>query len=54
MYTLTGLNPQDGAPLEITVRDGIIHAIAASRDRVIVGFPGFVDLQVNGYGGARM
>ena len=53
MYTLTGLNPQDGAPLEITVRDGIIHAIAASRDRGDCWLsPGFVDLQVNGYGGA--
>jgi N-acetylglucosamine-6-phosphate deacetylase len=53
MYTLTGLNPQDGKPIEVTVRDGIIHAITASLDgddRWLS--PGFVDLQVNGYCGA--
>jgi N-acetylglucosamine-6-phosphate deacetylase len=52
LYTLTGLNPQDGQPIEITVRDGIIHSIAASRhndNRWLSS--GFVDLQVNGFGG---
>ncbi len=52
MYTLTGLNPHDGKPIEITVSDGIIHAIDVSRhedDRWLSS--GFVDLQVNGFGG---
>ena len=52
MYTLTGLNPHDGKPIEVTVSDGIIHAIDVSRhedDQWLSS--GFVDLQVNGYGG---
>jgi N-acetylglucosamine-6-phosphate deacetylase len=52
MYTLRGLNPQDGEPIEIAVRDGIIQSITASRhanDQWLSR--GFVDLQVNGYGG---
>lgn len=53
MYTLTGLNPQDGKPIEITVSDGIIRAITVSRhDDEPWLSSGFVDLQVNGYGGA--
>jgi N-acetylglucosamine-6-phosphate deacetylase len=52
MHTVTGLNPQDGKPIEIIVRDGIIHAINASgRDEEQWVSRGFVDLQVNGYGG---
>jgi N-acetylglucosamine-6-phosphate deacetylase len=52
MYTLNGLNPQDGQPIEITVRDGVIHAITATRHRDDQWLScGFVDLQVNGYGG---
>jgi N-acetylglucosamine-6-phosphate deacetylase len=52
MYTLNGLNPQDGKPIEITVRDGIIQAITASRHQDDQWLSrGFVDLQVNGYGG---
>lgn len=52
VYTLTGLNPHDGKPIEITVRDGIIHAIKVSRHEVEQWLSsGFVDLQVNGYGG---
>jgi N-acetylglucosamine-6-phosphate deacetylase len=52
MYTMTGLNPLDGKPIEITVRDGIIHAISASRRQEELWLSsGFVDLQVNGYGG---
>lgn len=52
MHTITGLNPQDGMPIEVSVRDGNIQAINASRhqdDRWLSS--GFVDLQVNGYGG---
>jgi N-acetylglucosamine-6-phosphate deacetylase len=53
MYSITGLNPQTGEPVEITVRDGTIHAITAGRDRGDQWLSaGFVDLQVNGYGGA--
>lgn len=52
MYTLSGLNPHDGKPIEITVSDGIIHAINASRHEDEQWLSsGFVDLQVNGYGG---
>ena len=52
MYTISGLNPNDGKQIVVTVRDGIIQAIDASRhhdDRWISS--GFVDLQVNGFGG---
>lgn len=53
MRTLTGLNPLDGRPIEITVRDGKIHAIhPGRRDEVAWLSAGFVDLQVNGFGGA--
>lgn len=49
---MTGLNPHDGKPIEITVRDGIIHSINASRRQEEQWLScGFVDLQVNGYGG---
>jgi N-acetylglucosamine-6-phosphate deacetylase len=52
MYTVTGLNPHDGKPIEITVRDGIIHAMNAGRGHEEQWLSrGFVDLQVNGYGG---
>lgn len=52
VYTLTGLNPHNGKPIEIIVSDGIIQAINESRhedDRWLSS--GFVDLQVNGFGG---
>lgn len=52
VYTLTGLNPHDGKPIEVTVSDGVIHSINASRqegDQWLSS--GFVDLQVNGFGG---
>jgi len=52
MHTITGLNPHDEKPIEITVSDGIIQAINAShRDEEQWLSSGFVDLQVNGYGG---
>jgi N-acetylglucosamine-6-phosphate deacetylase len=52
MYTVTGLNPQDGKSIEVTVRDGIIHAINSGRHEYDQWLSsGFVDLQVNGYGG---
>src|ERR1017187_6101525 len=52
MYTMTGLDPKDGKPIEITVRDGIIHAMNAGRGHEEQWLSrGFVDLQVNGYGG---
>jgi N-acetylglucosamine-6-phosphate deacetylase len=52
MYTVTGLNPHDGKPIEVTVRDGIIRAIDEIRHQDDHWLsPGFVDLQVNGYDG---
>ena len=52
MHTVTGLNPIDGRPIEVTVRDGLIHALHPGRnDEDVWLSPGFVDLQVNGYGG---
>ena len=52
MLKITGLNPVDGNPIEVTVCDGIVHAIdAGGRDEDGWLSPGFVDLQVNGYGG---
>jgi len=52
VHTLTGLNPLDGRGIEISVRDGIIHGIGPGRcDEDVWLSAGFVDLQVNGYGG---
>jgi N-acetylglucosamine-6-phosphate deacetylase len=49
---LTGLNPLDGRPIEVTVCDGKVHSIdPGRRDEQAWLSPGFVDLQVNGYGG---
>ena len=51
-HTLTGRNPQNGRPLAITVYDGVIREIQdGRRDEDVWLSPGFVDLQVNGYGG---
>ena len=53
MYSITGLNSQTGEPVEVALRDGLIHSIAASQntgDQWLSA--GFVDLHVNGYGGA--
>jgi N-acetylglucosamine-6-phosphate deacetylase len=52
MYKINGLNPHDEKPIEVTVRDGIIQAIEKTRhDDGQWLSCGFVDLQVNGYGG---
>jgi N-acetylglucosamine-6-phosphate deacetylase len=52
MYTVTGLNPIDGSPIEVSVSKGKIHAIhPGRRDEEAWLSAGFVDLQVNGYGG---
>jgi N-acetylglucosamine-6-phosphate deacetylase len=51
-HTITGRNPQNGRPLAVTVHDGLIREIQDGRgDEDIWLSPGFVDLQVNGYGG---
>jgi N-acetylglucosamine-6-phosphate deacetylase len=51
-HTITGRNPQNGRPLAITVYDGVIREIQdGRRDEDVWLTPGFVDLQVNGYGG---
>jgi N-acetylglucosamine-6-phosphate deacetylase len=53
MYSITGLNPQTETPVVVTIRDGLIDSIAASTETSEQWLsPGFVDLQVNGYGGA--
>jgi N-acetylglucosamine-6-phosphate deacetylase len=50
--TITGRNPQNGRPLAVTVDDGLIREIQdGRRDEDLWLSPGFVDLQVNGYGG---
>jgi N-acetylglucosamine-6-phosphate deacetylase len=52
VHTVTGRNPLDGRPIEVAVCDGKIHAIhPGKRDEQEWLSPGFVDLQVNGYGG---
>jgi N-acetylglucosamine-6-phosphate deacetylase len=52
VHTLTGLNPIDGRSIEVAVRNGSVHAIhPGRRDEQAWLSPGFVDLQVNGYGG---
>ena len=51
-HTITGRNPQNGRPLAVTVDDGLIREIQdGRRDEDFWLSPGFVDLQVNGYGG---
>jgi N-acetylglucosamine-6-phosphate deacetylase len=60
--TYAGINPFDEHPIEVTVREGIVEAIRGGarspeqreedwHDRAVWLSPGFVDLQVNGYGG---
>jgi N-acetylglucosamine-6-phosphate deacetylase len=52
MRTITGVSPSDGRPVEVTVRDGVMEAIRpATAGGDLWLSPGFVDLQVNGYGG---
>ncbi len=48
-----GHSYQDGTPIEIDVENGVVKSIAKISlpdDHTVVG-PGFVDIQVNGYGG---
>lgn len=50
--TITGRNPQNGRPIAVTFEDGLIREIhEGQRDEDVWLSPGFVDLQVNGYGG---
>jgi N-acetylglucosamine-6-phosphate deacetylase len=51
MKTITGLNPLDGRPVQVTVREGLIEAIRPGTAADVWLSAGFVDLQVNGYGG---
>ena len=52
MQTITGRNTRDGRPVAITMEAGVVTAISAGReDEVAWIAPGFIDLQVNGYGG---
>lgn len=54
---VAGVNPADGRPMQVDVRDGKVHAVHLERhgtaDPTDAGWlaPGLVDLQVNGYGG---
>ncbi len=51
-HTITGRNPRDGRPLVVTVSEGLIQKIADGRREEDAWLsPGFVDLQVNGFGG---
>jgi N-acetylglucosamine-6-phosphate deacetylase len=47
-----GRNPHDGRPLEVSVENGIIRAIEQGIDDDDAWLSaGFIDLQINGYGG---
>lgn len=49
---ITGLDPQTGQSIEVTVERGVIARIdATDSDTDLYLSPGFVDLQVNGYSG---
>jgi N-acetylglucosamine-6-phosphate deacetylase len=51
-YSIFGRNPQDGRTIEVIVDDGRVQAIVpGSADQEAWLSPGFIDLQVNGYGG---
>jgi len=50
--SIYGRNPQDGRPIEVIVDDGRVQAIVPGHDDQEAWLsPGFIDLQVNGYGG---
>jgi N-acetylglucosamine-6-phosphate deacetylase len=50
--TIVGRRPEDGRSIQVTVEDGLVHAIRDGRDDEDVWLaPGLIDLQVNGYGG---
>jgi N-acetylglucosamine-6-phosphate deacetylase len=49
---ITGKKPKDGAPIEIATKDGIITEISSARHQDESWLSaGFIDLQVNGFGG---
>jgi len=50
--SIFGRNPQNGQPIKVIVNDGRVQAILPGRaDEEAWLSPGFIDLQVNGYGG---
>ena len=52
MQVFSGKNPHDGHPLEVRVENGIICAIEHGKETDDTWLSaGFIDLQVNGYGG---
>ncbi len=52
MRSIRGRNPEDGEAIEVVVDDGRIRAIRpASSGAEQWLSPGFIDLQINGYGG---
>lgn len=51
-HSISGLNPQNGQPVEVVIVDGRVQAIMQGRaDQEGWLSPGLIDLQVNGYGG---
>jgi N-acetylglucosamine-6-phosphate deacetylase len=51
----TGKNPHDGQSLAVRIEDGIIRAIEKSKEEDDTWLSaGFIDLQINGYGGENV
>lgn len=51
--TYTGLSPDTGTPIAVTVADGVIKKIEPPPEASVSNWisPGWIDLQVNGFGG---
>lgn len=53
--SMHGRNPLTGEPIQVLVEDGVIRSIAPGRSEENLWLsPGFIDLQVNGYGGCDL
>jgi N-acetylglucosamine-6-phosphate deacetylase len=51
--TYTGLSPESGTPIAVTVADGVIQKIEPQPAAAVANWisPGWIDLQVNGFAG---